>query len=115
MQNRCFAVLIFVLGFVGLAATEALGQDQTAKPAAKPVKITGCVMPGKETGCMVLKKSTGLEYSLHFDPANKPKPGTAITMEGTKMDVDTCMQGSPIKVTNWKPTTAHCPKPEATQ
>ncbi|MGA3209974.1 MAG: hypothetical protein ABSD20_01630 [Terriglobales bacterium] len=113
MPNRFFAFLILVVGFVSLAATFAQSQDQTAKPAAKPVKLTGCVMPGKEEGCLVLKK--GVEYSLHFDPANKPKPGTAVTLEGTRMDVDTCMQGSPIKVTKWTPTTAHCPKPEASQ
>jgi hypothetical protein len=115
MKKSASAVLILVLGFITVTATATMAQDQAAKPAAKPVKVTGCVMPGKEEGCLVLKKSSGLEYSLHFDPANKPKPGTAVTLEGTKMDVDTCMQGNPVKVTKWTPSPAHCPKLEAAQ
>lgn len=111
MQKRVGIVLTLVLGSIAFTALAATAQDQSAKPAAKPVKLNGCVMPGKEEGCLVIKKGT--EYSLHFDPANKPKPGTAVSLEGTKMDVDTCMQGTPVKVTKWTPSPAHCPKPEA--
>jgi hypothetical protein len=108
MLNRRLAVLALGLCVAGLALVVS-GQEQKAKPAAKTIKLTGCVMPGKEAGCLIIKK--GMEYSLHFPPGNEPKPGTAVSLEGTLMDADTCMQGTPVNVTKWTATKASCPKP----
>jgi hypothetical protein len=85
-----------------------------AKPAARPagtaVKGDGCLRAGVEGGCLSLttadKKHT---YSLHFDANNKPNADTMIHFEGTTMDVDTCMQGTPVKVTKWNALKMKCP------
>jgi hypothetical protein len=49
------------------------------------------------------------KYSLHFDTANKPNAESMISFEGTTVDVDTCMQGTPVKVSKWTPLKTKCP------
>ncbi|MFZ0821154.1 MAG: hypothetical protein WAM91_13880 [Candidatus Acidiferrales bacterium] len=71
-------------------------------PPAQFAKGDGCLRAGVEGGCLSLtttdKKNT---YSLHFDASNKPSADTMIHFEGATMDVDSCMQGTPVKVTKW--------------
>lgn len=79
-------------------------------PAGTSVKGDGCLRAGVEGGCLILTTTDKNEkYSLHFDANNKPSAETIIHFEGTTMDVDTCMQGTPVKVTKWNALKTKCP------
>jgi len=70
----------------------------------------GCVRAGIESGCLnFITEDKKNSYSLHFDPKNMPTAETMIHFEGTTMDVDTCMQGTPVKVTKWNALKTKCP------
>jgi hypothetical protein len=110
-QKLTLGILIVCAILVAITWTTA---SSHAKPAARPagtvVKGDGCLRAGVEGGCFTLtttdKKNA---YSLHFDTNNKPSADTMIHFEGSTVDVDTCMQGTPVKVTKWNALKMKCP------
>jgi hypothetical protein len=110
-QKLTVGMLIVCAILVAITWTTATSHARSAaRPARTAVKGDGCLRAGVEAGCLILtttdKKNT---YSLHFDANNKPNAGTMIHFEGTTMDVDTCMQGTPVKVTKWNALKTKCP------
>jgi hypothetical protein len=99
-------------------ATNHTSGNASATSSAAPLSGTGsknvagdgCIRAGVEKGCLILttadKKN---KYSLHFDSNNKPSADTMIHFEGTTSDLDTCMQGTPVKVTKWNALKTNCP------
>lgn len=83
-----------------LGCGSALGQG-TDSNETKKVKGSGCVRKGVEAGCLVLRDFNGEQrFSLHFT-GDRPEIGTAISFTGEKQDLDTCQQGTPVKVQTW--------------
>ena len=79
-------------------------------PQGTNVTGEGCVRAGVEAGCLNLTTADKKDkFSLHFDIKNKPSADSMIHFEGTMMDVDTCMQGTPVKVTKWTALKTKCP------
>ena len=92
------------------ATSHNSGTTSAAHPAGKTVKEDGCVRAGVEAGCLILTTTDKKEkYSLHFDTNDKPSADTMIHFEGTTVDVDTCMQGTPVKVSKWNALKTKCP------
>lgn len=87
------------VAMAGCAATAFAGQAE--KP--KEVHGTGCVQAGVEARCLVVKDvKSGRLYNLMF---KEPRPtiGEGIEFTGEPFDgVTVCMQGAPVKVTEWK-------------
>jgi hypothetical protein len=118
--------LIICAMLFAITRSTATSNNGGAKPAPSPLNFRGdapaqssanasvtsdgCVRAGVEAGCLILttadKKN---KYSLHFDPNNKPSADTMIHFEGTTLDVDTCMQGTPVKVAKWNALKMKCP------
>ena len=95
-----------------IICTVALGAGNGAsrQPTGDAIKGKGCLRAGVEAGCMILTMADKQhKYSLHFDAANKPGVDAMISFEGTSLDVDTCMQGTPVKVSKWAPLKEKCP------
>ena len=103
------ALFIVVPLSMTLAAQNAQEQVQ---PADKQLAGAGCVQTGVETGCLLLKDTkTKTLYNLFFT-GNKPAVGDAIQFTGTaKVGVNTCMQGKPLEVKEWKPIKMKCSRP----
>lgn len=84
-------------------------------PQSKQVRAEGCVEAGVEMRCLVLKdvKSGKLYNLLVKDP--RPNVGEGIEFTGVPFDgVTYCMQGTPVKVTNWtRKDSLHCSQSEA--
>ena len=112
MRNHWnLGIALLVIMFLSLAVVAQTAQ-QPIQPAAKPIAGAGCVEAGVETGCLLLKdtKSKTL-YNLFFT-GNKPTLGAAIQFTGiAKVGVNTCMQGKPVDVKEWKPIKMHCGAP----
>jgi hypothetical protein len=112
MRNHWnLGIALLVIMFLSLAVVAQTAQ-QPIQPAAKPIAGAGCVEAGVETGCLLLKdtKSKTL-YNLFFT-GNKPTLGAAIQFTGiAKVGVNTCMQGKPADVKEWKPIKMHCGAP----
>jgi hypothetical protein len=102
--------LAVVLLFFGVTPH---GQSQDDKPndppAAQTISGSGCVQAGVEAGCLVLHDAkTNTLYNLYFSGA-RPAIGTGIHFEGTKHNgPTTCMQGEPVKVSNWSRIEMSC-------
>lgn len=107
LRRVVFVLLSFVL--LGFGTVSGLSREERKYPPAEAVKGSGCVENGVEAGCLVLKdfKDKTL-YSLHFSSGKKLGPGTAISFEGTKLDADICMQGTPVAVTKWTALKMKC-------
>jgi hypothetical protein len=113
-QKLTLGILIACAVFLVIARSTALSHASSGKTTVavsdEVVKGEGCLRAGVEGGCLILtttdKKN---KYSLHFDANNKPNAGTMIQFEGTTVDVDTCMQGAPVKVTKWTALKTKCP------
>jgi hypothetical protein len=102
---------VCLIGAYCMHAQEA----QAPKKDDTTIKSAGCVRAGVEAGCLVLKGFKDKKnYSLHF-PDKKPDADTAIAFEGTDGGVDTCNQGTVVKVTKWTPLKTHCPKASETK
>jgi hypothetical protein len=119
MRNKVtFGILIACAVLFVIARTSATRHigggishfASATSPDGTVVKGEGCLEAGVEGGCLILtttdKKN---KYSLHFDADNKPNAETMIQFEGTTVDVDTCMQGTPVKVTKWTALKTKCP------
>ena len=93
--------------FLCLVIRSAAAQD-------KPISGAGCVRAGVEPKCLVLKDTkTGQNLSLHFEEGAKtPNVGEAISFQGTTASADTCQQGTPVKVSTFKPIRMHCAQPK---
>jgi hypothetical protein len=98
--------------FMTTSLALAMAAQEQVQSAAKPIVGAGCVKAGVETGCLLLKDTkTKTLYNLFFT-GDKPTPGAAIQFTGTaKVGVNTCMQGKPVDVKEWKPIRMHCPAP----
>ena len=109
-MKRTVFTAIALLGILLSAA--AVAQEP------KPVKGQGCVAAGVEASCLVVKDvKTGVLYNLFFT-GTKPAVGTGIEFTGIPRDVmTTCMQGTPLEVSNWsrvdalKCSSSPAPKP----
>jgi len=110
-QKLTLGVLLVCAVLVALAHSTAAGHAKsTAGLAGESVTVDGCVRAGTESGCLILTTADKkFKYSLHFDANNKPSANTMIHFEGTTVDVDTCMQGTPVKVTKWNALKTKCP------
>ncbi len=117
-----WGMLVICACLFAIARTTAMSTSRATSPspfAAQPsgnppagtnVAGDGCVRAGVEAGCLNLTtKDKKNKYSLHFDAKNKPSTDTMIHFEGTTTDVDTCMQGTPVKVTKWNTLKTKCP------
>jgi hypothetical protein len=109
LRRVIFVLLSLVL--LGFGTLSGLSREERKYPPAEAVNGSGCVESGVEAGCLVLKgfKDAKL-YSLHFPSGKKPDPSSAISFEGTKLDVDICMQGTPVAVSKWTTLKMKCPK-----
>ena len=110
-RKMAVGILTVCAILVVITKTTVRGHARPAtRPAGAAVTGEGCLRAGVEMNCLVLttadKKN---KYSLHFDANNKPSTDTMIHFEGTTMDVDTCMQGTPVKVTKWNALKTKCP------
>lgn len=97
------------LGIVAVAALMHTPQS-TQKPKAevREVMATGCVRKGVEAGCLLLKTLDGKTTYVIF-AKTPPQPGIVITIEGKPhQGPTTCMQGTPIDVTDWEETGEEC-------
>ena len=111
------AAIWTAMAFLLLACTpSSIPQASKNEKGGKAmVNGTGCLRAGTEHGCLVLKdKKNGKQYSLHFKPDNRPKVDTAISFEGSTVGGDTCMQGTPVEVSQWTPLKMRCPKEDST-
>ncbi|MGH9600557.1 MAG: hypothetical protein ACRD27_11890 [Terracidiphilus sp.] len=81
-------------------AAAAAGACPAQQP--KPVHGEGCVQAGVEAYCLVLKDlKSGTLYDLLIKGA-RPPVGLGIEFTGIPRAVmTTCMQGTPLEVTNW--------------
>lgn len=96
MRRVWFAVVSVMLAITGTA----IGAESA--PESKSVHGEGCVQAGVEMRCLVVKglKSGKLYNLLVKDP--QPKIGDGIEFTGVPFDgASYCMQGSPLKVTDW--------------
>ncbi|MGP8253224.1 MAG: hypothetical protein ACLQHF_14435 [Terracidiphilus sp.] len=99
--------------FLALAAF-TFAQNPSPKTAPVPVHGQGCVASGVEAGCLVLKDSgSGILYDLLISGA-RPQVGEGIEFTGIPHDGPTiCMQGTPVKVTQWaRKDSIKCPPNE---
>ena len=110
LRRVVFVLLSFVL--LGFGTFSGLSREERKYRPAEAVKGSGCVESGVEAGCLVLIDFAHSKklYSLHFSSGKKPGPGTAISFEGTKLDADICMQGTPVAVSEWTELKTKCPK-----
>jgi hypothetical protein len=110
-KNITFGMLIICALAVLITRTAVMGQPKSpARVAGDSVNGDGCLRSGIESGCFLLTTSDNKnKYSLHFDANNKPSADTMIHFEGNTMDVDTCMNGTPVKVTKWNALKTKCP------
>ncbi|MGD0294050.1 MAG: hypothetical protein ABSB30_09365 [Terracidiphilus sp.] len=71
-------------------------------PQPKQVRAEGCVEAGVEMRCLVLKDvKSGKLYNVFFTEP-RPNIGDGIEFTGVPFDgVTYCMQGTPVKVTDW--------------
>jgi hypothetical protein len=102
-----------------IAATVLAGFTATAVPAPAPeskqVHAQGCVQAGIENRCLVLNDlRTGKLYNLMVKEP-QPMVGEGIEFTGVPYDgVTMCMQGIPVRVTQWKhKDSLRCPQGEA--
>jgi hypothetical protein len=106
-------VIVFLASLVFILTLSGRNLQQNKKEAM-PESVTGsgCVRAGVESGCIVLTDFSGgkARYSLYFPSGTKPSPDTAISFEGTKREVDACMQGQAVNVTSWTRLKRLCPK-----
>ena len=114
MKNKIkFGILIACAVLLVIARSTAVSHASSGKTvvaaAGDVVKGEGCLRAGVEGGCLILTTADKKKYSLHFDANNKPAAESMIQFEGTTMDVDTCMQGTPVKVTKWTALKTKCP------
>jgi hypothetical protein len=111
MNLRRVIFVLVSLVLLGFGTVSGLSREERTNPPADAVTGSGCVESGVEAGCLVLKDFKDKKlYSLHFPSGKKPGPGTAISFEGTKLDVDICMQGTPVAVIKWTALKTKCPK-----
>jgi hypothetical protein len=82
-------------------AVAASGAGPTPEP--KQVRAEGCVEAGVEMHCLVLKDvQSGKLYNLLVKEP-RPNIGEGIELTGVPFDgVTYCMQGTAVKVTDWK-------------
>jgi hypothetical protein len=115
MRLRRVAPVVLSCVLLGLGFVSGLSQAQKIKAKSDEIKAAGCVRQGVEAGCLVLKDFKDKKlYSLHFPSGKKPDLDTAISFEGTKQDVDTCMQGIPVAVSKWTQLKMKCPPEKQT-
>ncbi len=114
-QKLTLGILIVCAILLSITKTAATNHNShirfATSPTSKGVARDGCVRAGVEAGCLILTATDNknYKYSLHFDPNNKPAPDTMIHFEGIAIDVDTCMQGTPVKVVKWNALKEKCP------
>lgn len=99
-----------VLLFFGVTPHDQTQDDKSNRPpAAKTISGSGCVQAGVEAGCIVLHDAkANTLYNLYFS-GKRPEIGTGIRFAGTKQGgVTVCMQGEPIKVSNWSRVEMSC-------
>jgi hypothetical protein len=103
------ALVVALLLFVTMAPGRPQQDKPNDPPAATTVTGSGCVEAGVEAGCIVVHDSkTNKLYNLYFTE-KRPEIGTGIHFEGTKHGgVTTCMQGEPVKVSNWSRVEMSC-------
>ncbi len=109
-MRKILGIVVLAICAVALAAGgRAFSQPGKVAPAGDAVKGEGCLRAGTEAGCKILTTADKKKYSLHFGTGDNPTTGVMISFEGTAVDVDTCMQGTPVKVTKWTPLKTKCP------
>jgi hypothetical protein len=105
-------ITLFIVMSLSMALAAQTAQ-QPLEPFGKSIVGSGCMQAGIETGCFLLKDTkTKTLYNLFFSGGNKPTLGDAIQFTGAaKVGVNTCMQGKPVDVKEWKPIKMHCGAP----
>jgi hypothetical protein len=98
-MRKTLLYLLIAVFYAALRGSVTVAYSQEPTKSAV-IDAIGCVKRGVEPGCMILMSADGKPlYS--FGEFKEAQPGEMLAIEGTLVDIDTCMQGRRVTIAKW--------------